>query len=94
MRRKRLYYAISHDDKYFNFLEIFLSSFHDIFFSSYLDVAISLNFKGHAYSAVCYMCAWTCTQNQTGYQLESLSIFKSPRQALSLESTKSFYALS
>ena len=36
----------------------------------------------------------TCTQNQTGYQLESLSIFKSPRQALSLESTKSFYALS
>ena len=92
MRRKRLYYAISHDDKYFNFLEIFLSSFHDIFFSSYLDVAISLNFKGHDYSPVVYICAFTSTRKSTGHQLESLSIFKSLNTS-SLKSAKSFYAL-
>lgn len=42
----------------------------------------------------CFICApCTCTQNQTGYQLESLSIFKSLNTS-SLKSTKSFYALS
>ena len=41
-----------------NILIFLKSSYQDIFFSSYLAVDTSLNFKGHAYSAVLYMYAW------------------------------------